>query len=871
MRPQRHNSSRSREQRLILLLIAFNCLLAVSLSAQTWNSIVWPNNGTPSVTPTIRVEGLTIHLVYKYTDLITSTSRIAYKQSDHPGNTWPVAGTQVSDGTRDANAPDMVVVGNNVHVVWFENQSGNTDIHYSRSTDNGAVFSAQRRLNTVAGEGTNSAIYAVNSTIHVVWEDWRHGNLQIYYRRSTDNGLTWDTETRLTNNSNAPSDPAISAIGQNVFVVWMESRAGQNCIYFRRSVTNGQTWESEVQVFGSSAIFPAVPKITAVQDKIHLVYQGIGSSPNSNSINYIRNDLMGQPPWSSPQAVVSSDSSLDSPAISASNTNVYLIWEDARGQGRDMRRINYLMSTNHGDSWSGDQQISETFNTPAESPSISSANGSIYTTWYERHYNEVVFRQGNLPAISYRYNFTGHVYEGTMPDKSKSLAGVTLEIWGDDNDNPEDSPGTRIVSDATNSFGDFYLHTESATQLYNYYHLVEIDPADYTSTGAEASDPAGVVTHDNCITYTGSAMTVGNTYDNNFFWDAPAGLSPYTFQGHVYEGAMPDMSVALPGVDIELWGDDNADPEDSPGVHIATETSNSSGEFSIHSGSATESYNFYHLFEIDPPGYISTGAEAGDPAGVVTNEGCITYTGSALTAGNTYANNNFWDEHTGLSPCTFTGHVYEGHKPETGMPLSGVDVDLLGDDNDDPHDGHVMPPIDICTTNSSGEFSLTADELHNFYHVVERDPADYVSTGVEAPLPGTTSDTDPNTVTYSKLDLTPGEAYTDIDFWDIPTTSVSLKTMIPDHFNLHQNHPNPFNPSTQVTFSLPERSRITLEIYTVQGKRIRTLAAGMEEAGVHTRTWDGTDDRGRIVQSGLYLCMMKAPAYQKTIRMLLLK
>ena len=67
------------------------------------------------------------------------------------------------------------------------------------------------------------------------------------------------------------------------------------------------------------------------------------------------------------------------------------------------------------------------------------------------------------------------------------------------------------------------------------------------------------------------------------------------------------------------------------------------------------------------------------------------------------------------------------------------------------------------------------------------------------------------------------------------------------------------------------RSRITLEIYTVQGKRIRTLATCIEEAGTHTRTWDGTDDRGRLVQSGLYLCRMKASAYQKTIRMLFLK
>ena len=463
--------------------------------------------------------------------------------------------------------------------------------------------------------------------------------------------------------------------------------------------------------------------------------------------------------------------------------------------------------------------------------------------------------------------FTGGAYEGDPTDMSTPISDITVTLFGDTDSDPENGTETQIDQATTDASGLFSLYCPAASLSHTYYHIVETDKGTHYSTGVEVSTP-GVVTNENCVSYTGADLTDGTTYSDIRFWDKPTGLSPCTFTGNVYKGDPTDTSTPIPDVTVTLFGDTDSDPENGTETQIDQTTTDASGQFSLNCPSASLSHTYYHIVETDKATYISTGAEVPTP-GVVFNENCVSYTGADLTDGTTYSDIRFWDKSTGLSPCIFTGHVYEGNKFETGMPLSGVDVNLVGDDNDNPHDGHVMPPIDICTTDGSGEFSLTADELHDFYHIMEHDPADYVSTGAEAPLPG--SVTDFNIVTYSKLDLTPGATYTDIDFWDLPTTSVNTKGIIPDHFNLHQNHPNPFNPSTEITFSLPMRSRITLEIYTVQGKRIRTLATCIEEAGTHTRTWDGTDDRGRLVQSGLYLCRMKASAYQKTIRMLFLK
>ena len=94
---------------------------------------------------------------------------------------------------------------------------------------------------------------------------------------------------------------------------------------------------------------------------------------------------------------------------------------------------------------------------------------------------------------------------------------------------------------------------------------------------------------------------------------------------------------------------------------------------------------------------------------------------------------------------------------------------------------------------------------------------------------------------------------------------------IPDAFALEQNYPNPFNPTTNIRFSLPETNDVTLEIYDLTGRLIRSLVSGQVEAGVHTMTWDGQDASGVQVASGVYLYRIQAGAFSQTNKMTLLK
>ena len=85
------------------------------------------------------------------------------------------------------------------------------------------------------------------------------------------------------------------------------------------------------------------------------------------------------------------------------------------------------------------------------------------------------------------------------------------------------------------------------------------------------------------------------------------------------------------------------------------------------------------------------------------------------------------------------------------------------------------------------------------------------------------------------------------------------------------NWPNPFNPRTRISFSLASSGEAQLELFSIDGRRVRTLAAGHREAGNHDLLWDGLDQRGRPLPSGVYLARLSAAGEQFTRRMTLLK
>jgi hypothetical protein len=94
---------------------------------------------------------------------------------------------------------------------------------------------------------------------------------------------------------------------------------------------------------------------------------------------------------------------------------------------------------------------------------------------------------------------------------------------------------------------------------------------------------------------------------------------------------------------------------------------------------------------------------------------------------------------------------------------------------------------------------------------------------------------------------------------------------VPQTFELAQNHPNPFNPETLIRYQLPRGSSMSLRIYDIAGRPVKTIAAGYRSPGYHNVLWDGRDDMGNEAASGIYFYSLDAGEFRETRRMVLLR
>jgi len=95
---------------------------------------------------------------------------------------------------------------------------------------------------------------------------------------------------------------------------------------------------------------------------------------------------------------------------------------------------------------------------------------------------------------------------------------------------------------------------------------------------------------------------------------------------------------------------------------------------------------------------------------------------------------------------------------------------------------------------------------------------------------------------------------------------------VPDRFALYQNVPNPFNPTTTTRYDVPAGGgRVSLVIYDVNGRVVRTLVDRADEPGAKSVVWDGMDEKGVAVSSGVYFYRLVGPGFSETRKMAVMK
>jgi hypothetical protein len=267
-----------------------------------------------------------------------------------------------------------------IHVVWSENQVGNSEIYYKKSPDGGTTWNALKRLTWTSGNSFNPSM-AIDSgdIIHIVWGDWTPGEEQIYTKKSTDGGKTWSAAKRLTWTSGESLRPAITAdSGDGIHVVWFNNLSTSAEVYYKGSTDGGASWSAAQRLTwtGGYSKFPAL--VADSSNTIHVVWQNFILDPPE--IYYKRSTNSGAD-WSVLKRLTWTSGISSSPAIAAdSGGAIHVVWfDDTPG----LEKIYYRRSPDGGASWDTVKRLAWTSG-ESSYPAIAVDSGdAIHVAWHD--------------------------------------------------------------------------------------------------------------------------------------------------------------------------------------------------------------------------------------------------------------------------------------------------------------------------------------------------------------------------------------------------------------------------------------------------------------------------------------------------------
>lgn len=324
------------------------------------------------------------------------------------------------------NYKSIAVSGSVVHVVWYDDRDGNFEVYYKRSPDDGISWGTDTRLTNSAGTSWFSSLGVSGFEVHVIWMDNRDGNFEIYYKRSVDGGLSWSGDTRLTNDTAASRFPSVAVSGLVVSVIWQDARDGNDEIYYKRSADGGISWGADTRLTNDTAgsIFATVSASDSIVNVLWEEYR------DGNAEIYDKHSTDGGLSWSPDTRLMNDPAESFSPNTWSFGPTVHLVWYDTRNGNAE---IYYKRSPDGGLSWGADTRMT---NNAAGSyhPSVSASGSNVHLTWYdERDGNrEIYYKTSTDAGISWGADtrLTSNISESSHPSVTISGLGVHI-VWQD--------------------------------------------------------------------------------------------------------------------------------------------------------------------------------------------------------------------------------------------------------------------------------------------------------------------------------------------------------------------------------------------------------------------------------------------------------
>ncbi|OGD11389.1 MAG: hypothetical protein A2Y86_05830 [Candidatus Aminicenantes bacterium RBG_13_62_12] len=265
-----------------------------------------------------------------------------------------------------------------IHTVWRDDTPGNLDIYYKRSTDGGTSWGAAKRITWTSGNSSHPAMVVDSSdVIHVVWSDKTPGNDEIYYKRSTDGGTSWGAAKRITWTSGNSYYPAMALDSSDaIHIAWNDDTpSSDDEIYYKRSTDGGTSWGAAKRITWTSglSLYPAMAIDSS--DTIHIVWQDY--TPGDTAI-YYKKGTGGGINWSAVERITwTSDACEPAIAVDSSDT-IHLVWYDYTPGHAE---IYYKKSADEGSTWSPAKRISWTSDGSYDPVIAIDSGNTLHVVW----------------------------------------------------------------------------------------------------------------------------------------------------------------------------------------------------------------------------------------------------------------------------------------------------------------------------------------------------------------------------------------------------------------------------------------------------------------------------------------------------------
>ena len=411
--------------------------------------------------PSIAVTGSSLYIVWEEGEPF-SPGEIMFKRATPALSSSP--NNLSANPSRPAITPNVAVDGSDVYVVWaqFPDAATGLEVFFRNSTDGGRNFSPRLNLSDRFGDSSQPRVAAAGQVVYVVWQDDADtpGIHDIFIRRSADRGDTWDPPVNLSESAKDSRVPTIAAVGSEVYVAWEDetTKDGSSQIFFRRSLDQGVTWDPPLQVtceFTGNRIKAFTPMLAVAGSNVYLIWKQFSGKLEIYLIFATEENIHDVCGATVSKGVVKLTDGLDpifddptsprvaEPQVAAAGSMVYVVW-------RHENEILFRRSRIGGAMKEEDTVWDPAIGTPAanismnpkvsQAPTIAASGSEVYVTWQNETVSgpsDVLFRRSMNMGESFSPVANLSSNSGNSENPWLAAAGPSVYLtWEDDTNQP---------------------------------------------------------------------------------------------------------------------------------------------------------------------------------------------------------------------------------------------------------------------------------------------------------------------------------------------------------------------------------------------------------------------------------------------------